>query len=443
MEKIWELFENMNEMVYVADIDTYELVYMNKKMRETYGLSQEELIGKKCYEALQNCSVPCSICNNNELKTGYFKEWQYYNPIHDKHFMLKDTMLEEGKRRYRMELALDVSTQERQGSVLRGYQNVEAFVNEGLRIALQASHPDKSIAIVLEHLGKALNGERTFIFERNQQGGDDNTYEWAANGVLTKKDNFQNMPPEASKSWYQEFNKNKYVAIKSIEDIREKEPLQYQILKSENIHSLVVVPLFDEKEAIGFYGIDNPPVKSIDYVSNMLQLMAYFIVSALRRRNLVRQLQDISYRDQLTELGNRHAMSIFVQNMCQSKSIGVVYCDVTGLKRVNDTKGHAAGDKLIIRASESLKRVLGNYALFRIGGDEMLALCVGIEQEALEEKVIQLKKDMAENDVIMAVGAVWQEDNEVSIDKLLTESEQRMYEDKAAYYKASGIDRRK
>lgn len=442
MEKIWELFENMDEMVYVADVDSYELVYMNKKMRETYGLSQEEFVGKKCYETLQNCSVPCSICNNHELKVGYFKEWRYYNPIHDKHFMLKDTLLEEDGRRYRMELTLDVSTQERQGSILRGYQNVEAFVNEGLRIALQASHPDKSIAIVLEHLGKALNGERTFVFERNQQGGDDNTYEWVANGVRPKKENFQNMPPEASKSWYQEFNKNKHVAIKSIEDIREKEPLQYQILESENIHSLVVVPLFDEKEAIGFYGIDNPPVKSIDYVSNMLQLMAYFVVSALRRRNLVRQLQDISYRDQLTELGNRHAMSIFMENMCQNKSIGVVYCDVTGLKRVNDTKGHAEGDKLIIRASESLKRVLGNYALFRIGGDEMLALCVGIEQAALEEKVVQLKKDMAENDVVMAVGAVWQVDNAVSMDKLLTESEQRMYEDKEAYYKASGIARR-
>ena len=382
MEKIWKFFENMDEMVYVADIDSYELVYMNKKMRETYGISQEELVGKKCYETLQNCSIPCSICNNHELKSGYFKEWQYYNPIHDRHFLLKDTMLEEDGQRYRIELALDVSTQERQGNILRGYQNVEAFVNEGLRIALQASHPDKSIAIVLEHLGKALNGERTFIFERNKQGSDDNTYEWVANGVLPKKENFQNMPPEASKSWYQEFNKNKCVTIKSIEDIREKEPLQYQILASQNIHSLVVVPLFDEKETIGFYGIDNPPIKSIDYVSNMLQLMAYFIVSALRRRNLVSQLQDISYRDQLTGLGNRHAMSIFTENMCQCKSIGVVYCDVTGLKRVNDTKGHAAGDKLIIRASESLKRVLGNYALFRIGGDEMLALCVGIEQTA-------------------------------------------------------------
>ena len=49
MERIWNFFENMNEYVYVADADTHELVYMNKKMRDTYGIhSKEELAGKKC-----------------------------------------------------------------------------------------------------------------------------------------------------------------------------------------------------------------------------------------------------------------------------------------------------------------------------------------------------------------------------------------------------------
>ena len=53
MERIWNFFENMNEYVYVADADTHELVYMNKKMRDTYGIhSKEELAGKKCYELL-------------------------------------------------------------------------------------------------------------------------------------------------------------------------------------------------------------------------------------------------------------------------------------------------------------------------------------------------------------------------------------------------------
>ena len=57
----------------------------------------------------------------------------------------------------------------------------------------------------------------------------------------------------------------------------------------------MVVPLYDRKQIIGFYGVDNPPVKSLEYASNMLQTAAYFIVSSLKRRNLFRELQKRSY----------------------------------------------------------------------------------------------------------------------------------------------------
>ena len=40
--------------------------------------SKEELAGKKCYELLQNSSLPCTICNNDELQEGQFKEWRYF-----------------------------------------------------------------------------------------------------------------------------------------------------------------------------------------------------------------------------------------------------------------------------------------------------------------------------------------------------------------------------
>ena len=46
--KIWEFFENMNECVYASDIDTDELVYMNKKALRMYGIhSLDEIAGKK------------------------------------------------------------------------------------------------------------------------------------------------------------------------------------------------------------------------------------------------------------------------------------------------------------------------------------------------------------------------------------------------------------
>ena len=174
-------------------------------------------------------------------------------------------------------------------SSMQSVQNLEAVINEGLRVALLEETPDQSLEVLLEHLGKALNGERTYIFEQNRSGGDDNTYEWVAEGVEPEKENLQNVPPQVCASWYRNFGIGRHIVIESVEQIRETEPLQYENLKRQGIHSLVVVPLYDRKQVIGFYGVDNPPVKSLEYASNMLQTAAYFIVSSLKRRNLVRQ----------------------------------------------------------------------------------------------------------------------------------------------------------
>lgn len=182
-----------------------------------------------------------------------------------------------------------------QHSEMQSVQNMESVINEGIRVALLEDTPDQSIGVLLEHLGKALNGERTYIFEQNESGGDDNTYEWVADGVEPEKENLQNVPPEVCASWYRNFNIGRHIVIEDLEDIRETEPLQYENLKRQNIQSLVVVPLYSGEEVIGFYGVDNPPVKSLEYASNMLQTAAYFIVSSLKQRNLFRKLQKRSY----------------------------------------------------------------------------------------------------------------------------------------------------
>ena len=55
-------------MYVCSDIDTHELIYMNKKALNIYGFkSVDEVAGKKCYEILQNSSSPCKICNNEDL----------------------------------------------------------------------------------------------------------------------------------------------------------------------------------------------------------------------------------------------------------------------------------------------------------------------------------------------------------------------------------------
>ena len=183
----------------------------------------------------------------------------------------------------------------RQHGDMRSVQNLETVLNEGLRVALLEETPDQSLEVLLGRLGDALRGDRTYIFEKNEFGGDDNTYEWTAEGVEPEKDSLQNVAPEVCASWYRKFDVGKHIVIGSLEEIRETDSLQYENLKRQDIHSLVVVPLYDGKKIIGFYGVDNPPAKSLEYASNMLQTAAYFIVSSLKRRNLFRELQKRSY----------------------------------------------------------------------------------------------------------------------------------------------------
>lgn len=50
----WEFFEELGEMVYVSDLETDTLVYMNTSLRNALGVqSHEEYVGKKCYDVLQ------------------------------------------------------------------------------------------------------------------------------------------------------------------------------------------------------------------------------------------------------------------------------------------------------------------------------------------------------------------------------------------------------
>ncbi len=445
MEPIWGFFENMNELVYVADVDTYEFIYMNKKALSICGLtSLEQTRGKKCYEVLQNASAPCEICNNRELVPGQFKEWRYYNPVYNRHTLVKDTLIELDGKRLRIEIAIDISADTKQNEIIRDYQNKEALINEALRTAMLASDPDTSLKIAIEYLGKALGGERVYIFEKNAQGGDDNTYEWVANGVSPQKDNLQNVPPEVCGGWYRAFADDKCVVIDDTEDVKTKNPLQYEMLKQQDISSITVVPLYEDGRVIGFYGVDNPPAESLHYISNMLQIMGHFMESLLKMRNLVKNLERMSYLDQLTQIGNRYAMVKYTEGMRPGESVGIVYGDITGLKRVNDAEGHEAGDHLILAASACMKEAFGDaYELFRIGGDELLAICAGIGETEFRERVARLRKIMADSSVNMAVGADWEKDSEAGVSVVLAAAETQMYKDKAAYYQRTGIDRRR
>ena len=431
IEKMWEVYENLNEIVYVSDVDTYDLIYMNRKAREMFGnVSIEELRKRKCYSLLQGCNAPCAICTNDRIKVGEFYEWTYYNPVIDTKFALKDTIFVEDNKKYRMEMAIDMTVQEHQKKLIQSFVNNEMVINEGLKISLVEENPDKSIMVLLEYLGKAFKGERAYIFEETSDKFVANTYEWCANGVSVQIENLVAIPIEKLEDWYNQFRQNKSVIIKNLEDTKDTSPAIYKILKPQDIVTLVVCPLIYQGKIRGFYGIDNPPADNLDNTMIMLNVMASFIVSIINRRELLKKLTDISYYDRLTGAGNRYAMDKSITQVDLNKSIAIVYGDVMNLKNTNDTKGHLEGDKLLLKSYEHLRRYFDKKDVFRIGGDEFVVICSGISHESFKEKIASMTKDMKHSDAKIALGYIWKDICDEKIENLIVQADQLMYEEK-------------
>ncbi|MCR4902299.1 MAG: diguanylate cyclase [Butyrivibrio sp.] len=159
-----------------------------------------------------------------------------------------------------------------------------------------------------------------------------------------------------------------------------------------------------------------------------------------------------SQTDELTGLLNRRAYEeeVYEQNSVPEKEYFVLMSlDVNGLKVVNDTLGHVAGDELLIGASRAMKECFGSYGkIYRTGGDEFIAILF-CDDEKLKEVLADFDATMESwrgklvNSLTISYGYVSKEEEpKLSVRDLAAIADKRMYESKSAYYRKKGVDRR-
>lgn len=127
----------------------------------------------------------------------------------------------------------------------------------------------------------------------------------------------------------------------------------------------------------------------------------------------------------------------------------VFLIDINGLKAVNDSIGHEAGDELICGAALCIEEAVGRKGkTFRIGGDEFVVFA-RMKKEQVKEAILDLKNKAQRwsgkniDSLSVSVGYALAEEYEgLSIRKLVEEADKAMYEQKKAYYQISGHDRR-
>ena len=242
------------------------------------------------------------------------------------------------------------------------------------------------------------------------------------------------------KTWENSFiNDNMLVLLsqKDMDRLSKDNPIWVESMKEAKIHNMMMAPLRRQDKAYGYLYVVNFNEKKATEVNEYIELMSFFLSSEISNNLLMDKLSRISNIDALTGLNNRRAMIQRTKylNECRGQmGYGLISLDLNGLKYVNDNDGHDAGDELLIKAGNFLKNFFNEHDIYRMGGDEFIVIVTDLEREAFEDKVYEMRKQMAKNnEVNFATGVFWC-DGTCDSNSALRFADTKMYEDKKAYY---------
>ena len=176
-----------------------------------------------------------------------------------------------------------------------------------------------------------------------------------------------------------------------------------------------------------------------DHLST-LRLVATHVAAAVTQAQRIAEFEELALRDPLTGLGNRRVLeeklaSIFRRSPIDRQDVALIMCDVDGLKQVNDTRGHAAGDHLLVEAGQALQHAastVSNSTVCRIGGDEFCIILDGGGMLSADPVMQLATRTFAESgaDRSLSSGIAFATPDVTSPGELLRAADEAQYEEK-------------
>lgn len=429
------IINQQNLVAYATDTATNEIIYMTQAAATLYGFEDvQEIYGKKCYELIQGLDTVCPFCTNSKLIPGQPYHWEHYNEKIQMWFDITDILVTFEGKNCRLEIARDITDEKEKFDRVSNRLTMEETLVECIQTL--SSEPDVNTAVnhFLEIIGHFYIADRAYIFEY-EKDHIKNTFEWCAPDILYQMDVLQEIPIEYVSEWNDKFELDGEFFITSLDKDLTVDSPEYRILKDQGIESLAVAPLRKNGQIIGFLGVDNPTESTEDLT--LLRSVSSFVLEEMERRRLIQNLEQSSYTDLLTGLQNRNSYIKMLDRLSEQtlQSLGVIYIDINGMKKINDNNGHEYGDRVIKKVADTLKSHVGCDA-YRVGGDEFTVLCVDISEQDFHLLTESLIRDFGRNKKYdVSIGHTWREGN-VSPDEEILKADDLMYAEKQRYYHA-------
>lgn len=151
-DQLLSILESINEIIYVADPHTHEILYCNRALKDSFG---KDPTGGVCYREFQGRDTPCEFCTNPIIladpETPYY--WEYHNPVLDRDYLIVDRIIRwPDGRAVRFELALDITERKQAERALQAVATELAGIYRAAPVGIGVVSPERVILRVNERL---------------------------------------------------------------------------------------------------------------------------------------------------------------------------------------------------------------------------------------------------------------------------------------------------
>ena len=254
---------------------------------------------------------------------------------------------------------------------------------------------------LLEKIGHFTKADRAYIVDE-KDGCYYNTYEWCNEGIEPQINQLQNLRAEDMPYWIPKLSSGESIFIEDLENVKETMPVEYEILKPQNIHTLIVFPIILSNTLKGFIGVDNPNIKDAKDVIRLLAALGSYLGTTRENAAVYAMLEYRLNYDSLTKAYNRYGFYKNAQKLIKEHT-DTEYClilsDIKSFKLINEIYGENIADKILIDEVNIIRQKMkGNSVLGRLNGD---IIAMVIPKEYLSEKefsdMIKLLSDRYSN----------------------------------------------